>query len=742
MKRSTSNYGNRIVIVLVLACILLFSGLGYMILRGGDEGNIIGVIHIEGAITSSRKIGEISAAINNVITDPQIKGVVVKIDSPGGYAHLVEQVYLDLLELKQRKPVVASLVTALSGGYYIAASADYIYTAPTSMVGNVGVIGSAPENLLPSESNLESGPYKASGFSKILFPLNISHALDNFAGAVEEGRGSKLTISSSELRKGMIYLGSEAVNAGLADEVGALQSALNHVAEAAGISTYRVLDIFFEEETEAGVSTSANATHLDWRQMTVATLNEMNPPPAIYYIYLPPMAYQLNQEETLTTTAQDGAPPTDAYGKGQVVVDLSHGNQVSPWTFHLLSAELAMRGAYLGYAQTWDEVESALDSASCLLVAAPTSSYSKDEWDTIEEFLNKGRILLLFSDPTVEFTKVPSLLGPVNSLANRYGLTFGKGYLYELENYYGIYRNIYVENFANTSITTGLERIVLFTSTYLHSTDSDAAWTNPGAYSSISERAKAYAPISVITKGNGTICAFGDITFLMEPWSYIEDNYRLVMNIVSTITEIDVPIVEEPEEPDHNITKPEIPVGTVKLFTENADGDVRDVRWLKTGELEIQIERENRTTVYTLDENDGVLSWVQGDMSMVYDEPIPDLPYPLVQSKAWAYRINYMLTMEGVEGPGYVTSNGRVVGFEEVETSSGDRYFCAKIYITESEDFSRPTGDMTISSTEYIWMSQEIGFVKGSTELKYYVDGELAMEESRDILLVSVSVEN
>jgi protease-4 len=742
MKRSTSNYGNRLLIVLVLACIVLFSGLGYMILSGRDEGNIVGVIHIEGAITSSQKIGEISVAINNAITDSSIKGVVLKIDSPGGYAHLVEQIYLDILELKHKKPVVASLVTALSGGYYIAASADYIYTAPSSMVGNVGVIGFAPENLLPSELTFESGPYKASGFSKLLFPFNLSHAVDNFVAAVEDGRGSKLTISSSELKKGMIYLGSEAVNAGLADEVGALQRALEHVAKTAGISTYKVMDIFVEEEAEAGVSTSANATQLNWRKMTVTALNEMNPPPAIYYIYLPPEAYQLNQEDALITTVQNGILPTDAYGKGQVVVDLSHGNQVSPWTFHLLSAELSMRGVYMGYAETWDDVESALDSASCLVVAAPTTSYSKDEWDTIEEFLNKGRILLLFSDPTIEFTKVPELLGPVNSIANRYGLTFGKGYLYELDDYYGIYRNIYVGEFANTSITTGLERLVLFTSTYLHSTDSDAAWTTPDTYSSISERAKVYAPISVITKGNGTICAFGDITFLMEPWSYVDDNYRLVMNIVSTITEIDVPIIEEPEEPVHNITKAEIPVGTVKLFTENVDGDVRDVRWLKTGEREVQVERENRTTVYTLDENDGVLGWVQGDMSMVYDEPVPDLPYPLIQGKAWTFRIGYMLTMEGIEGPGYVTSNGRVVDFEEVETTSGDRYFCAKLYITESEDFSRPTGNMTISSIEYIWMSQEIGFVKGSTELKFYVDDELVKEESRDILLVSVSVEN
>ena len=203
MKRGTSNYGNRLVIVLVLACILLFSGLGYMILRGGDEGNIIGVIHIEGAITSSRKIGEISAAINNAITDPQIKGVVVKMDSPGGYAHLVEQVYLDLLELKQRKPVVASLVAALSGGYYIASAADRVFANPGTLTGSIGVVmrhsnvDALYRKIGLSTSVIKSGEYKdiGSSFRNItpreerLFQGLLDTVHGQFIDAVAAGRG-------------------------------------------------------------------------------------------------------------------------------------------------------------------------------------------------------------------------------------------------------------------------------------------------------------------------------------------------------------------------------------------------------------------------------------------------------------------------------------------------------------------------------------------------------------------------
>lgn len=738
MKGRTSNFGSRLLLFMALACILLFSGLSYLILSGRDVGNVIGIIHVEGAITSVEGTSVVTSAINEAIMDPQVKGAVVWIDSPGGYAHLVEQVYLDVLELKQRKPVVASIVTALSGGYYIAVGADYIYAHPSSMVGNVGVIGVAPDNLLPSEVNLETGPYKASGFSKLLFPYNLSHALDAFAGAVEEGRGSRLGLSSTELRKGMIYMGSEAINAGLVDEVGSLQKAIEHVAAEAGLKTYSVRDFTAETGTEGVSEAYPNGTSLDWRELTVATLNEMNPPPAIYYLYLPPDAYQTAEESTLETVSDSDTQPPVVYGKGQVVVDLSHGNKVSPWILNLLAAKLAMGGVYMGYADTWDEVESTLDSAACLVVAAPTVAYSEEEWKTIEDWLNKKRMLLMFFDPTSEFMESPALLGPINSLANRYGLTFGKGYLYNMGHHYGIYRNIYVESFADTLFTKDLERIVLFTSTYLHSTDSDAAWTSLDTYSSIAERNALYAPISVITKGNGTVAAFGDITFLMEPWSYVEDNYDLLLNIVSSIEAIEVPIEPEEEEPEYNVSRPDIPIGTVKLFKKWVDGDKEDLWWQKTGEYETHVESEGQITVYTYDEDDALLNWEQDGLRLEYDTPLPDLPYPLTEGKGWAYRVGYTITFEEREFRGILNGSGRVVGFEEVETEKGETYFCVKVFIEETDVYESVAGNRTIVSSENYWISEEVGLVEAVSSIIHYLEGELVDQEQRRLLLVSV----
>lgn len=742
MDQSPSSFGRRLALVVVLACILLFSGLGYLYFRGrgAAAGNLVGVIHVDGDVTSSETAGFVTAAINDAISNMSIKAVVVRIDSPGGFAHLIEQIYLDLLELKQRKPVVASAVTALSGGYYIAVAADYIYAHPSSMIGNVGVIGVGPENLLPSEVALETGPYKATGFSKLLFPFNLTHALDSFAGAVETGRGARIRLSSLELRRGMIYIGNEAVRAGLVDEIGSLQRAAEHAAAEAGIRAYRVVDILPGAEI-ASVSTSyPNGTGLAWRDMTVATLNRINPPPAIYYLYLPLDAFQT--QEAVITTEQGSAPPPQAVGKGQMIVDLSHGNKVSPWIFNLLAAELAMRGVYVGYGETWEDVEKALNSSACLVVAAPTERYSKDEYRAIERFVNKGRILLMLFDPSAEFIDEQALLGPVNSLANRYGLTFGKGYLYNEGDNYGLYRNIYVRSFRNSSLTKELEAVVLFTATFVHSTDSDAAWTPRDTYSSVAERRGRYAPISVIEKGNGTIAAIGDITFLMEPWAYVEDNRKLMMNIVSAVSEIEVPIVEEPEEeePELNVTEPDLPIGTAKLFDETVDGEEREVWWVRTGENEARVDREGTITIYSYDEEGNLVGWRTPEMEQTYDPPLPGLPYPLVEGKAWAYAVTYNLIIGEEQFNGTIEGNGKVIGFEELEIAMGKRYLCAKVSMSERDELPRPEDTLTTVSTELLWVSHDGGLIRAETDISYYVDDQLAFEESRVLMLKSINI--
>jgi protease-4 len=490
----------------------------------------IGVIEITGVIDSYEYSNLLSAAVNEAAKEDSIKAVVVMIDSPGGSAHLCEQVYLDLLELQKTKPIVAVCSLALSGGYYIAVSSNYIFAQPTSLVGNVGVIGIGPEIIVPSESSIETGPHKITGFSPSLFPLNISKSLENFVEAVIKGRKDNLKLTPTQLKKGSVWLGSEAFNNGIIDEIGSQQGALDYAAELVGLEKFSIKNLV-EEAVNSSLVTSTQKEY-----MSIEELNEKNPPPALYFLYLPGNIYM--QEENNNQTQIIGEIEENATRLGQVIVDLSHNNKVSPWIFDLLEAELAKKGIFVGYSSDWKNIEKSLEYSTCLIIAAPTERYTYEEYKIIQEWIEGGNLLILFSDPSSAFTSIPELIGPINSLANHWGIHFGKGYLYNQVDHYGIYRNVYIRNFEDTFLTNDIDLLLFYTSTYISSTDSDAAYTPLGTINSVSEQTGLYAPITVLNKGNSTVIGFGDLSWQVEPYIYSEDNYQLLLNLVAKIVEL------------------------------------------------------------------------------------------------------------------------------------------------------------------------------------------------------------
>ena len=548
MKNTSLNLKRRTAVI-ALACVLflLASGLGYLYYAGilrveipKVKKDVVGVIRVEGPILSSQKASRYANVINHAMIDETVKAVVLCVDSPGGYAHLIEQIYLGLLELKEKKPLAASVISALSGGYYIAVASDYIYVCPTSAVGNIGLIGVAPPTLIPSEWVLETGAYKVTGYSKLLFPHSLSRALDSFVSAVEKGRGNRLKLSPTQLRRGMVYLGSEALEVGLVDEIGSLQEAIGRVAQEAGLVEYDVVDLTHVSETRYETTNSSNHTSMGWGNLTMEALNRLHPPPAIYYLYLPPAAFTQGLSSTELWAGNLTADMSVGKGKGGVVlVDISHGNKVSWWELDLLIWELVKRNMTVRFVSQWDELESALNNASALIVASPTKPYSIEESERIKEFVDDGRLLLLFFDPTAEYVEIPALFGPINSLSTRFGLSFSKGYLYNEEEHYGIYRNIYVRRFADSPLTQNLTSLVLFTATHIYSLDKGVAWASEGTCSSSAERTDKYTVIALV-KGNGMVVAFGDLTFLREPYCYLEDNHKLKLNLASIIAGVEV----------------------------------------------------------------------------------------------------------------------------------------------------------------------------------------------------------
>lgn len=566
-----------------------------------ERRNIVGIIRVEGYIETRSIVTRCLRLINKAMMNDSVKAVVLVIDSAGGYADYVEEIYLDLLELKTKKPVVASVVTALSGGYYIAAAADYIYALPTSYVGNIGVIGRGPSVLIPSEQVLESGAYKATGFSRLMFPFNLSRALDNFVSAVETNRGERLKFSTTELKKAKIYLGVDAVNGGLVDSIGSLQKAISKAAEEAQLVRYQVVDL---ESSKSGLQTSwqakSNETFMEPSNVTLKVLDDLHPPPAVHYIYLSPQV--INQGALPTRSAADGST-----GNASVLVDFSHGNQISWWDLDNLIAELAKRNVTVSFLSQPYELESMLVDASCFIVASPTIGYTSEEIEAIKNFVEEGGLLLMFFDPAWEYIGTNGLsqgiIAPINSLAIRFGISFAKGYLYnEVENY-GIYRNIYVKNFTETSLTENVSSIVLFTATHIRSSAKAVAWTSNVTWSSVAEKTGTYAPIAFVERGNGIVVAFGDLTFLTEPYCYVEDNYRLLLNLVSFIATTKAAGEEERLSVQYEVAKPNIPVGTEKNYTEWVNGEEGWLRWFKVSETETRIEQPESTTHYYFNED-------------------------------------------------------------------------------------------------------------------------------------------
>jgi len=538
MQGMSLKLGKRFTILAVIV-LLVSSGIWYLYLYSlsapvAIKKDLVGIITINEVILSSSTADKYSRIINMAMMNDSVKGIVLRVDCPGGYAHLIEQVYLDILQLKQKKPLVTSITSALSGGYYIAVAADYIYVHPSSMVGNIGVVGVGPPVLIPSESVLESGPQKVTGFSGLYFPFNLTHALDNFVSAVVSSRGVRLKLPSTQLRRGLIYIGSEAVSSGLVDEVGSLQKTIDKIAKEAKLTKYEVVDLNSLYEQHYYPTKASSQRSVEWGNLTVENLNRINPPPALYYLYLPPESFArgLYYNESSTEAL---APNFTGKEKGVVLVDRTHGNLVSAWEFNTLAGELTKRNWTICFVYRWWDLDSALDDASCLIIASPTIPYSENEVNRIEEFVNDGGTLLLFFDPAAEYVKISTLFEPINTLSARFGLSYAKGYLYNEKEHYGFYRNIYVRGFVDHELTRGLSSVVLFTATHIYTAGRKVAWTTGNTYSSTAERSFNYTTIAVVGE-KGRVIAFGDISFLDEPFCYVEDNYRLMENLVSFIT--------------------------------------------------------------------------------------------------------------------------------------------------------------------------------------------------------------
>lgn len=209
-------------------------------------GEQVALIRIEGLIIDSKNTID---EIKRYVKDPSIKAIVLRIDSPGGAVAPAQEIYEEVKKANAKKKVVVSMGSvAASGGYYIASAATKIIANPGTLTGSIGVIMEIPNieglmNKLGIKTVvIKSGRHKdiASVFREVgkeerkILQEILDNVHEQFIKAVAESRNMPLD-KVKEIADGRVFTGEQALKAGLVDELGNLEDAIQVAAKLVGI---------------------------------------------------------------------------------------------------------------------------------------------------------------------------------------------------------------------------------------------------------------------------------------------------------------------------------------------------------------------------------------------------------------------------------------------------------------------------------------------------------------------------
>lgn len=239
-KRRTRRWGiffKFLIFLYLLTVLLLWLPDDWMAVAKADEKHTA-LVDLKGIIAPGEPAGadNVVTGLRAAFEDEQTKGVVLRINTPGGSPVQSSYIYREIKRLREKYPdiplyaVVSDLCA--SGGYYVAAAADKIYVNESSIVGSIGVLMSsfgaqeALQKLGLERRLMTAGENKAildpfSDFSEqdrehIQVLLDEMH--EQFIATVQEGRGDRLS-DDPELFSGLFWTGEESISLGLADAV-------------------------------------------------------------------------------------------------------------------------------------------------------------------------------------------------------------------------------------------------------------------------------------------------------------------------------------------------------------------------------------------------------------------------------------------------------------------------------------------------------------------------------------------
>jgi protease-4 len=229
-------------------------------LQGKEKGKVL-VISIRGMISDAPRkqligtrpsmVQEIVSQLRKAEDDPDVKAVLLKIDSPGGSVTASDLIYNEIMAFKQHKKakvVAAMMDVAASGGYYIALPADFILAHPTTVTGSVGVLFLSPNvsglmekigvdvNVSKTGKNKDMGsPFRQETEEEKKIIQDIVDRLGaQFLNHIAEHR--KLGPNKlKEISSARIYLADDALKLGMIDGIGYLDEAVSQAKKLADL---------------------------------------------------------------------------------------------------------------------------------------------------------------------------------------------------------------------------------------------------------------------------------------------------------------------------------------------------------------------------------------------------------------------------------------------------------------------------------------------------------------------------
>ena len=206
------------------------------------DGDIVDGKAKESQIVAGDRFAKIISEIRN---DSTVKAAVLRVNSPGGSVLASEKIKAELALLQERMPVVASYGNyAASGGYWISAGCDKIYSNATTLTGSIGVFSMIPDFSKTVNDKLHVGITSVKSNSHadmygMMRPLtdkeiaymqaSVEKIYDRFTGIVAEGRD--LTVSRvDEIAQGRVWTGAEALDINLVDQIGTIEDAITWAA--------------------------------------------------------------------------------------------------------------------------------------------------------------------------------------------------------------------------------------------------------------------------------------------------------------------------------------------------------------------------------------------------------------------------------------------------------------------------------------------------------------------------------